>query len=110
MIDLDDLGGVFESVETLSSQWILLTTKLGVKMSSLELIEQNYPRDAKMCLCKALGEWLKLNYKYQRYGRPSWKRLVEAVKNLDSKLFEDLAKKHVASDMPNICHMPRRHS
>ncbi len=82
---------VLDMVETLSSQWSLLTTKLGVKQSSLDIIKHNHPGDAKMCLYEALGEWLRLNYDHQRHGRPSWRKLAEAVKSLDYRLFERIA-------------------
>ena len=91
LADLDDLGDVLDAVETLSSKWRLLSTKLRIRETSLDLIEHNHPKDAKTCLYKALGEWLRLNYDHQRHGRPSWRRLAEAVKTLDYTLFEKLS-------------------
>ena len=83
---------MLDAVETISAKWSLLCTKLGVKQSSLDLIRRNYLGDAKMCLYEALGEWLRLNYDHQRHGRPSWRRLAEAVKSLDYRLYEQIAK------------------
>ncbi len=68
--------------------------KLRVKESSLDVIERNYPSDVQTCLYKALGEWLRLNYNHQRHGRPSWRRLAEAVRTLDYGLFEKMINKH----------------
>ena len=82
---------MLDAVETLSSQWKLLSTKLRIKSSSLDIIQHNHPGDAKMCLYEALEEWLRLNYDHQRHGRPSWRRLAEAVKSLDYRLFEKIA-------------------
>ena len=90
----DDLVDVLDVVETLSSQWKRLSTKLGIKPSSLDTIQQNHPGDADMCLYEALEEWLKMNYDYRRHGRPSWRRLAEAVKKLDCKLFERICDTH----------------
>ncbi len=86
-VGIDDLKDVLDAVKTLSSQWSLLATMVGVKQSSLDIIKHNHPGDAKMCLYEALGEWLKLNYDHQRHGRPSWRKLAEAVKSLDYRLF-----------------------
>ena len=85
------MGDVLDAVETLSPQWRFLSTKLRIRETSLDLIEHNHPGDAKTCLYKALGEWLRLNYDHQRHGRPSWRRLAEAVKTLDYTLFEKLS-------------------
>ena len=93
-VGIDDLCDVLDEVESLSSKWKLLSTKLRIKESSLSIIEKNNPSDVQTCLYKALGEWLKLNYDHQKYGRPSWRRLAKAVKTLDSALFERIAKSH----------------
>ena len=91
----DDLCDVVSEVESLSSRWRLLSMKLGVKESSLDTIERNYPSDVQTCLYKALGEWLRLNYNHQRHGRPSWRRLAEAVSSIDCALSENIAKRHL---------------
>ena len=87
---IDDLGDVLDAVETLSSEWRLLSTKLRIKESTLDVIERNYPTNVQTCLYKALGEWLRLNYDHQRHGRPSWRRLAEAMRSLDYGLFEKI--------------------
>lgn len=91
---VDDLGDVLETVETLSAKWRLLSVKLGIKESSLNTIHQNNAGDVESCLYKALVEWLKMNYDHQRHGRPSWRRLAEAVRRLDYTVFEDIVKEH----------------
>ena len=88
------MNDVLDEVETLSSQWKLLSTKLCIKDSSLGIIEKNHPSDVQTCLLEALREWLKLNYNHQRHSRPSWRRLAKAVKTLDNGLFERIAKSH----------------
>ena len=94
LADVDDLKDVLDAVETLASQWSLLSLKLGVKQSSLDVIEHNNFGNAKTCLYKALGEWLRQNYSHQKHGKPSWRRLAEAVQSLDHSLFEKIAKEH----------------
>ena len=94
IIGLDDLGDVLDAVETLSPQWRFLSTKLRIRETSLDLIEHNHPGDAKTCLHKALGEWLRWNYDHEKHRRPSWRRLAEAVKSLNCELFEKIAETH----------------
>ena len=90
----DDLAQVLGAIETISSEWILLFTKLGLKINTLSNIASEYHGDNKMCLNKALIEWLKLNYDHKTHGRPSWKKLAEVVKSHDYSLFETIANRH----------------
>ena len=94
-LDIDDLPDVLDAVESsLSAKWKRLSTKLGIKTSSIDVIKSDNPGDAKACLYDALVDWLKMNYDHQRHGRPSWERLAKAVKSLDSALFEQIVKEH----------------
>ena len=94
-IDIEDLSDVLKAVQTLAAKWKLLSTNLGMKQETIELIQHNNSRDAMMCLLEALAEWLKLNYTYQRHGKPSWRKLAEAVKSLNYVAFEAIVKAHV---------------
>ena len=91
---IDELGDVLEAVKSLSARWRIFCVMLRIKEHSLELIEQNHSGDSETCLYKALGEWLRLNYDYQKHGRPSWRRLAEAVWSMDKALFEKIVKDH----------------
>lgn len=84
-------------IKVLASSWRILCSSLGIKESSLEVVEHNYPRDADMCLYKALVEWLKLNYDHRRYGSPSWRKLAEVIWSLDGALFQAIVEAHVAT-------------
>ena len=83
-----------DEVESLSFKWKLLATKLRINDDFLGVIENNHSSDVQTCLREALREWLKLNYNYQRHGRPSWRGLAKAVKTLDNGLSERIAKSH----------------
>ena len=80
-------------MEDLSPKWNLLAIKLRLKIHTIENIQQKYG-DGLNSLTEALKEWLKLNYNHERYGRPSWQRLAEAVRSLDYGLFEEIARNH----------------
>ena len=67
---------------------------LRIEDHSLDLIEQNHSGDSETCLYQALREWLKLNYNYQKHGKPSWRRLAEAVWSMDKALFEKIVHNH----------------
>ena len=93
-IDTNDVKHVLNTVEKLSAKWMLLSVELGIREGTLDMIEHDHSGDAKMCLYKVLREWLKLNYDSRSHGRPSWRRLAEAVKSLDCTLFEKIATEH----------------
>ena len=79
---------MLDVVEPLSAKWRVFCTKLRLTEHNLDAIEQGYAGDSKTCLCRALGDWLKMNYDYKRHGKPSWRKLAEAAKSLDSTVFE----------------------
>ena len=93
-IDIDDLGDVLDEVKTLSAKWKLLSTYLHLREDSLEVIEQNNPRDAISCLREALAEWLKYNYNCEKHGKPNWRSLARAVQSLDQSLSEKIISDH----------------
>ena len=87
------MKAVLSAIEKLSAEWRCLSVNLGIKESTQDLIQQNHPGNVRNCLHDVLREWLKMNYDVS-HGRPSWRRLAEAVKSLDCALFEKIAIEH----------------
>ena len=71
---------------------------LKVKPSSLETIEKECVLDYNKALRRIITQWLKRNYDTERFGPPTWKVLVEAVKSPKGgdnvALAEKIAKDH----------------
>ena len=79
----------------MTAKWQQFVNRLGLEHSEIEIIRVNNPGDCSLCLYNALHSWLSLNYKFEEHGRPSWRKIAEAVKDLDSMtLFIEIAKKH----------------
>ena len=79
----------------MTAKWQQFVNRLGLEQNDIDVIQLDYPRESSLCLQHALHSWLSLNYKYEKFGRPSWRKIAEAVKDLDSKtLFIEIAKKH----------------
>ena len=93
----DDLREVFNSVETLSSQWELLALQLGLKSSTRDKIKAGRGLYFMACLMDVLDQWLNLDYDIKKLGRPSWKLLAQSVEKLDPRLFQELTKRHNTS-------------
>ena len=94
LTDIDDLGEVLDEVKSLSSRWRRLSTNLHLSETDLDEIKCNNPGSVGDCLRNALGEWLKWNFDIERYGKPSWMKLAEAVRNLDFSLSWRIARAH----------------
>ena len=90
----DDFIEVVDSVQRLAASWSKLALYIHVKSDAIKTIEQNHPRDAQQCLLESIMEWLKKNYNFERFGPPSWRMLVRAVKRLDNALAHDIADAH----------------
>ena len=79
----------------MTAKWQQFVNRLGLEVKDINIIQHNHPGDYSLCLLYALDSWLNLNYKYEKHGRPSWRKIAEAVRDLDSMtLFIEIAKKH----------------
>ncbi len=71
-------------------RWRTLTTSLRLKYSSMSTIKEAKKNDVVRCLQLALMDWLKLNYNYEKHGKPSWKKLAKAMRPLDGNIFKKI--------------------
>ncbi len=60
----------------------------------MNTIEAEHSKDVARCLQRAIEEWLRLNYDYERNGVPSWRMLAKAVRKLDGSVFERIVSEH----------------
>ena len=92
----DDLGELCEVLSNLAGQWRTIANNLRLRDGSMNTIESDNSRSVTRCLQLAIRDWLKLNYNYERNGRPSWRMLAKAVRPLDGGLFEKIVREHPA--------------
>ncbi len=76
-----------------TGRWRTLATNLRLKDSSMDTIKADNSNDVVRCLQLALTDWLKLNYNYEKSGKPSWKKLAKAMRPLDGNIFEKIVSK-----------------
>ena len=90
-------------VNPIAAKWKELGLSLGLGSSSLDTIEAGKKTDPASCLYDVLNAWLKKNYDVKNCGEPTWKHLVEAVRDpaggADNSLAEKIAKKHKSRSM-----------
>lgn len=83
-----------EDCRRLSPKWERLSAGLGLPPSKIATIKGDYSGDTVGCWNKALSEWINQTYNTDRYGKPSWKTLLQAVAREDKLLFHELRQKH----------------
>ena len=97
----DDLLDVIEEVLSLKLVWSSLGRGLRLQPDDLKAIRDVYPTefDAENALNDVLLLWLKQKYNVEKFGPPTWKRLVEAVDRKGGGNNHELAKE-IASNHP----------
>ena len=93
-LDDEDWNDVSVESRSLAAKWEELSASLGLSKADIDGIRENRPRDSAGCWSDALSLWIKQNYSTQRFGLPSWRRLIEAVAMVDRRLCKQLAAKH----------------
>ena len=79
--------------DSLSGKWEELSTYLGLPANKIEAIRRDYGNTHR-CWNQALLEWIKQGYPTEKYGKPSWRTLVQAIEKKDKRLSEELSQKH----------------
>lgn len=101
----DELCEVFQEVVDIQSTYYQLGMLLGLPPRELEAIQKAFDKDITQCLTKVLLVWLSQRYNVEKYGHPTWRRLVEAVDNpaggTNHRLAKAIASKHPAGILLN---------
>ena len=70
-------------------QALNMVKKLGISKECINEVSQKFSNYVMEILL-----FSRLQNNHERYGRPSWQRLAEAVQSLDYGLFEEIARNH----------------
>ncbi len=90
----EDIADIMEVLTEFDiGRWRTLATSLRLRIPSMNNIETKNSSDTVRCLQLALTDWLRLNYNYEKNGRPSWKKLAKAMRPLDGTIFEKIVSK-----------------
>lgn len=76
-----------------------LGIEFGLPIQELSKIKKGFPHELDQAFSEMLQVWLKHSYNVERYGPPTWRRLVEAVDSEGGGNNHALAKK-IASNHP----------
>ena len=80
-------------------EWIRLGLELGLKYSRLQKIEIKRLRDVPSCMRDMIAAWLGKKDKVMKEGVPTWKQLIQALKNIgEISLGEEIMKQRKVSN------------
>lgn len=80
--DEGDCYSVLQELEGVAYRWYEIGLALGLLPSTLERIKSSTLGESGFdkVLTSVIVEWLKMNYNTARHGKPTWRRIVKAVK------------------------------
>ena len=86
-----DHDSVYSACAEIAARWEDLGLRLSIYRPSVQTIRAN-GRDVSDCLKRLLDEWLERNSSDQ--PPPSWRRLCDALSNLNRALSEKISSQH----------------
>ena len=78
-----------------NAKWRELGQKMGLRPGTLNVIEQNYPKDANRCLDECLTKWLDRADDVDDKGMPTYNVLATALDNIGQKAQADDIRKYI---------------
>ena len=89
----DDFHDVYRELVCLKARYHQLGIFLGLPASELDAIGSSV-HDADQALTATLLTWLRQLYDVNKFGSPTWRRLVEAIEKVDPALAKTVASNH----------------
>ena len=93
-----------------AANWRSIGIALRLKSDFLQSIDTRYSGDPRACLSWMVMEWLMRNYNVEKFGQPTWQRLVEALGDPaggdNMALARDIARRHKTGGMSRGTFIP----
>jgi len=93
-LDTDELHDVLKALKDCRALWEDIGIALHIKFGKLEEIKSAHSSDLNTCLRSTMSEWLRKNYMTEKFGDPSWRLLVKAVRDFNKGVAERIARDH----------------
>ena len=75
----EDFRDVYREVISLKAHYYTFGIELGLPAQELDAIRTAFYQNIDQAFTEVLLVWLRHRYKVEKYGPPTWRRLVEAV-------------------------------
>ena len=99
----DDFHEVYCELVNIKARYYQLGIALGLPPGELEAIRKTHSQDMAQALTQVLLLWLRQQYNVEKYGRPTWQRLREAVDSPSGGNNHALAEKIAEKHLPSCC-------
>ena len=90
----DDTADILKELDGLESEYYTLAIHLHLSPGKVKTIQKDNPHSSQDALGQGIAEWLKMNYEHSKFGKPSWRMLVEAVSTVDLEQAKTIASNH----------------
>ena len=104
--DENDLYDVQSELIPVSAHWRSIGIALRLNPHILEVIKADNSGEPTACLTSVVTHWLERNYNVERFGEPTWQRLVKVVGDhtggAHMALAMEIARRHKAPGMYSI--------
>lgn len=77
-------------LEDASANWQAICRNLYLSHNQIDVIDRK-KGNASDHLADGITEWLTLNYKHGRFGKPTWKMVADSVYSINNSLFLRIA-------------------
>ena len=95
----DDFREVYREVVSIQSNYYQFGIELGLPPQEMNAVQKAFRQDIPQAFIEVLQIFLRHRYKVEKYGPPTWRKVVEAVDNPAGGNNHALAKK-IAEDHP----------
>ena len=75
----EDFRDVLKEVISLKANYYTFGIELGLPVQELDTIRRAFNQNIDQAFTEVLLVWLRHRFKMEKYGPPTWRRLVEAV-------------------------------
>ena len=80
----EDLPKLVELLKDVSYQWELIGLALHLLRPRLKALKADHLGEGQdRCLVAMLDKWLHWSYDYKKFGKPTWRMLVEALESVE---------------------------
>ena len=101
----DDFREVYREVVSIKSYYYQFGIELGLPLREMDAVQKAFRQDILQAFTEVLKIFLKHRYNVQKYGPPTWRKLVEAVDSPaggnDHALAKKIAERHHHSASKN---------
>ncbi|XP_019863270.1 PREDICTED: uncharacterized protein LOC109592183 [Amphimedon queenslandica] len=87
-LTIRDLGEVISALQKhhfTTTKWGTLCLHLGILYDKLKNIEDNHPKKVEQQFQEGISQWLRLQYEYEKYGKPTWRILVNTLEKINER-------------------------